>query len=418
MTPPDPAKTIKIKLTPITAGGMPSFVDGHYDSAVAAALEGGDKAQAYFDARNQTAGFWAWMGNTLDNKEDPWAEGTDPQGHPILMASNGNLDMRVGAFWRGHPEGLTAEDIDEDDPPVVAIASIQTHNTTNNLSGGIVLGVGLLSIPGGIKLTQALFADLLKPVYANLKLAVGGLVQKLRLSAEVEAPSIDPEDEVEDPLSDASADVENIAGELAEEGAEYVAVEWGSVGAEVGGLAVLAAIPIILQFLAHQMFNTVQVINRTDEDFKVSILDLVHGILTVKPAGDTAGVVTIPKMDYNTDSWGDKTTVKVAYEANYQFANWSQFGPIGHVLGLTPASGGKTAKVLTWIPWAGMNTIWAGDSTDEPSKIWADHSNPDGLLSRKAGLGTYTVSMSTNKLSGETDGRYFYGVIVTIDKAS
>ncbi len=26
----------------------------------------------------------------------------------------------------------------------------------------------------------------------------------------------------------------------------------------------------------------------------------------------------LPKMDYDTDYWGDKTTVKVAYEANDQ----------------------------------------------------------------------------------------------------
>ena len=45
----------------------------------------------------------------------------------------------------------------------------------------------------------------------------------------------------------------------------------------------------------------------------------------------------IPKMDYNTDAWKDKTTVKVSYEASMQFINSTDLGDIGLVLALTPA---------------------------------------------------------------------------------
>ena len=106
---------------------------------------------------------------------------------------------------------------------------MQTHNTTSGLSGeDLFFGLGLAGIPVGIKLSSALFADLLKPVYANLKTAVTKLATKFRAEAETESPSIDAEEVAEEPLSEASDELESIAGELGEEGAEYLAIDWAA----------------------------------------------------------------------------------------------------------------------------------------------------------------------------------------------
>ena len=384
----DPTKTIKIKLVPVTKPGNPAIVDDAYNAQVTEALQGGDKLQAYFDSRNQAADYWSWISDQLDHKENPFVDGVDPDGHPILMASNGNTQMRVGHVLRGPQSGLTAEHVAAaDDPPVFGITSIETHNTTSNLSGVIVLGVDLLEIPPGVVLTKMLFKDLISPIYNNAKLAVGKLVQTFKENAEVEDPTIDPQEDSEPSLSEASDTAEDISGELAEEGAESLVVDWGMAGAEMGGLGVLAAIPLIIQFLAHPMMNSLQVINRTDEDFKLQIIDQKWGKAAVVPVGgDTP---TLPKMDYNTDSWGDKTTVKVAYEANYQFINSNQFGSIGYVMSLTRAAGGPTAKLLTSVPWAGTNTIWVGESNDGPDTIYQRYATGDGVLAKGAAFGNY-----------------------------
>jgi hypothetical protein len=357
------------------------------------------------------------MTNTVHGGEDPFAPGTDPDGNPIQMSSNGNLNMRMGAFWRGPDAGLTADHVTAaDDPPIFGIATIQTHNTTSGLSGEISFGLGLAGIPVGIKLSSALFADLLKPVYANLKTAVTKLATKFRAEAETESPSIDAEEVAEEPLSEASDELEAIGGELGEEGAEYLAIDWGSVGLESAGLGVLAAIPLIVSYLGHDMVNSVVINNLTNQDFEWTVLGQEWGKASVLPAA-VGGSNAIPKMDYNTDSWGDKTTVKVAYEARLQFINSNDLGSIGYVLGLQPKGGGTQAKLVASVPWAGDNTIWVGPSNDSPDSIYSQHSDPDGRTSVTATFPGYKVTMGINKLSGKTDNAYFYGIVVVIEPA-
>lgn len=412
----DTDNTITVSLVPITQG-TPNVYDDNLQAAIDAAKAGGDATQSYFDAANQTADYWNWFATTQGSGDDPWAPGTDPDGNPIQMASNGNLDMRMGAFFRSSGEGLTADHVAAaDSPPIVGIASIQTNNTTSNLSGDISFGLGLAGIPAGIVLSKALFGDLIKPVYANLKTAVGKLVESFKDSAEVESPDIDPEAEAEGPLDEASGTEEEIVGDLAEEGAEYLSVEWGSVLMEGAGLGAVMAIPMIVGFLGHKMVNSVVINNLTDDDFEWQLLEQVHGKASVLPAKDTAS--TIPKMDYNVDSWGDKTTVKVAYEARFQFINSTDLGSIGYVLSLAPAGGaGQTATIAVSVPWAGSNALWVGSSDADPQSIYDQYTNPDGQLSKSATFGDYSVTLGINKLTGETDGAYFYGLMVAIEKA-
>lgn len=403
-------KKVSVRLVPHTRGTA-NVHDDQLTAKLDAAKQGGHATQDYFDSSNQTADYWTWITNTTQGGDNPFAPGVDPDGHPIVMSSNGNLNMRLGAF---HRESGPAQAADSDDPPVVGIATIQTHNTTSGLSGEISFGLGLTGIPAGIVLSKKLFADLLQPVYANVKTAVTKLATRFRESAETESPEIDPEEEVEDPLADASGELEEIGGELAEEGAEYLAVDWADVGLEVAGLGALAAIPLIVGYLGHKMVNSVVIHNLTDHDFTWSVLDQVHGQASVLPGTKKQGH-TLPKMDYNVDSWGDRTTVKVAYEDNFQFINSSDLGSIGWVLGLTPTAGGTQAKLVASIPWAGANTIWVGESDDSPDAIYAAHSDPDERSSVAESFGDYKVTMAINKLSGKTQDQYFYGIVVVVE---
>ncbi len=87
-------------------------------------------------------------------------------------------------------------------------------------------------------------------------------------------------------------------------------------------------------------------------------------------------------------------------------------------MSLAPAGGsGQTAKIAVAVPWAGDNGMWVGSSNDDPQTIYDNNTDPDGQLSKGATFGDYKVTLGINKLSGETEGAYFYGLVVAIEKA-
>lgn len=216
MTDPDPTKTVSLVLTPITSGATPPNI--HTDafaSAIAAAQQGGDATQAYFDGMNQTADYWGWVADQVGQGENVWADGVDPDGNPIQMSSNGNLQVRMGTFYRESPTGdghVAAKA--GDPPPVVGIATIQTHNTTTNLGADLSFGLGLAGLPVGIKISSLLFKDLIKPVYSNLKTYFNKNASDIKANSEVEDPDIDPEESSQDALEDADGEIGDIGGDL------------------------------------------------------------------------------------------------------------------------------------------------------------------------------------------------------------
>jgi len=417
MSTPSTDNTVSLALTPITSGSIPpNIATDAFHSNIEGAKAGGAATQAYFDAINQTADYWSWLTETVKSGGEGWAEAQDPEGHPILISSNGNMEVRMGAFYRAPAAGdghVAAKEGDA--PPITGLATIQTHNTTTGIASDISFGLALTGLPPGVVLSGKLFTDLIKPVYNNLKVGVNKIADKFRESAEVEDPSIDPLSEAEGPIEDASAEIEDVAGELAAEGAEYAAIEWTSVAGEVAGLGVLAAIPLIVSFLGHKMVNSVMIENLTDTDFTWS-LDQEHGTASVLP--DPKLNNKIPKMDRNTDSWGDKTTVKVAYEARMQMINVNDFGSIGWVIGLTPSDGGAKIATVVDIPWAGNNTNWSGAFDKTADQLWAAHTAvSDEQLSVTSTVGKYKVTSSITALRGEKDGAYFYGTLIVIEPA-
>jgi hypothetical protein len=417
----DPAKTVSLALTPITAGSTPPNIQTDaFAAAIASAQQGGDATQAYFDSMNQTADYWGWVADNVSQGNEVWIDAVGPDGtSPIKMSSDGNLDVRMGAFYRDPPSGEGHVAAAPGDPiPVVGIATIQTHNRTSGLAATLSLGLGLAGLPVGIKLSSMLFQDLLKPVYANLKTYFNKNAVDTKAASEVEDPDIDPEEASEDALADADAEIGDIAGDLGEQGAKFLAVQWGSVAAETAGLAALAAIPMIVGYLGHKMVVSVMIHNLSDTTgFTWSILDQHWGTSSVLPNPKTNN--TIPKMDYITDSFGDRSTVKVSYEASMQFINSTNLGDIGVMLTLTPSDGGPAVATGFYVPWAGHNIIWTGASTGNAEQMWDDHLQvPDDKLSVINTVGAIRSTISITKLSGETDDAYFYGVVITLENAS
>ena len=79
MTDPDPTKTVSLALTPITSGATPPNIQTDaFASAIAAAQQGGDVTQAYFDGMNQTADYWGWVADQVGQGENVWPTGWIP----------------------------------------------------------------------------------------------------------------------------------------------------------------------------------------------------------------------------------------------------------------------------------------------------------------------------------------------------
>jgi hypothetical protein len=414
---PTPQNTVKIALQPLTKGSIPANVhDDSFVKALTAAKAGGDATQHYFDAVNDTADYWNWLTQVLSEGEEPWAAGQS-QGYPIQMSSDGNLMVRMGTFYRGPANGAEGHVFKEgDQPPVVGIATLQTHNTTTAASSTASFVLSLAGLPPGIVISKDLFKDLLTPVYGNMKILFNKLATKFKALASVDGPRITGDQDADGPIREAEDDVEPITGDLGQQGAEFLAVDWGEAVLEVGGLGVLAAIPLIVSFIGHKMVASLMINNTTETDFSWSIKEQVFGKASVLPAQD-ANNQTIPKMDYTVDDWGDKSTTKVSYEARMQFINDSDLGDIGFVLGLKPADGGPEIATVVRIPFEGANAIWTGKFTPGQSNrdLYFEHGTSSGKLNAEATVGAYTSTISINKLTGKTDDAYFYGVLVVIE---
>jgi hypothetical protein len=420
---PNDSNKIQFSLTQYVPG-YPNIVDaaGNYFKSLNQAKQGGQSTQDYFDSINKTSDFWNWMATESESNNNAYSPGVDPDGNPILMSSNGNVDMRMGTFYRESATG-DGHTADESNPPVVGIATIQTGNRTSSVSRYVTFGLGLASAPVNMILTRALFNDLISPIYSNMKTFVNNMSTTMRDATSVEGASIDPEEASAEPRNAASEETELIEGDLAaEEGAEYLAMDWASVGLEAAGLGALIAVPFIASMLGHQMTNSVEVHNLTDYDLIWSIDKLIHGKTSVAPSGQDDAENIIPKMGYNEDQWGDKTTVNVAYAADFQFVNSNDYSSIGYVLSFTPKGGHNAIKAMVSIPWAGQNTIWAGQSNDSSDKIYDEYSQPTaknyGQVSYTSVVDDLKVTISINKLKGETSGQYFYANAIIIEKNS
>lgn len=414
----DSSNTITFQATPITKGGYPNLVDSNFLNSVTEGKKGGDSTQSFFDATNQTSDFWGWMASHDGTNTNPFVDATDSDGNPIVIASNGNVSMRMGAFYNDNAD-VALDTGTDDPPPVTAIGTIQTGNTTTMASRDISVAIGIVELPLGFKLTKSLWADLLGPIYNNMKTLVTKTAKQFQQATRTESPTIVADEESEPPVEDASSEIEPLLGEIAEEGAEYMTLKWGSAILDVAGLGAIAAIPLIVSYLGHKMINSLSVINQTALNFTWAIGYQHAGEPSVLPSADGGSTSsTIPQMEIVTDIWGDKSDVPVAYEADFQFINSSDYGSIGYVMSLTPSDGSTPAQLVISIPWAGENTIWVGSSDADPVITYNTNSATNGQLSTTAAFDTYQVTVSINALQGKTNDQYFYGVLVVIEPLS
>lgn len=394
--------TVSFEIADLTAG-YPAILDSSFIKAIGDAKQGGLATQAYFDAANDTSDYWTWLAEMNRAGENAWVPGTARDGTPVMLASNGNTEMMLRADYQAPGSKGNADD----DAPVVGLATVATGNTTNNTSQTLVGLIKLAEKPAGSYFSDALFEALLSPLYENLKMVVSNLATTLSVASRVEAPSIDPATETEPVLNDASGTM-GAGEEAAEQGIEYLALDWSSALTSFAGLAVVGAIPLVVEFLAHNMTHCLQINNLTDGEFIWSIDFQASGSISVQPSVDF-----IPGVQ--SHEVGGKPDTLCAYQAGFEFINTNDFGSIGYTLNLRPSDGSSVASIVVSVPWAGTNAIWVGAPSSSPQATYDAHSAPNGALTQTATFDGYQATLTISRLTGTTEGQYFYASILAIE---
>ena len=392
MSEPTSGNTLTLGLVPLSTQ-YPSVADDTFLSCLSKTEAGGDGTQAYFDAQNETSTFWTELGAGQVN----FVDGLDPQGRPVVMASSGNVELRVQAVPTGSVVGP------------VGILTITTREQSTGIQRRMSTGVIVQENPSSLQVDAEVFMQLLPTLYESTEIMLGKLAASFAQASQVETPSVDAESLAADAMFFASKKVLGLTGSFTQWALEYSVVTWGNLALESVGVGVLVAIPTIVEFLGHRMRHSVLVQNLTDG--LVGWQEWVtHGDSVIsQPVVPIAGTTSGP------DPLQPSARLTLSTGLNLQYLNDTDWGSIGYVLSLTMPDDTE-ARVLFNIPWAGDNVLWVGASNDTPSTVWDEqHSGSDDPpLSMSAEVGGYRVLASLNRLSGQTYGAYFYCSTVVI----
>ena len=258
--------------------GYPALVDDAFRGAIRKAAAGGADTKAYFDALDATSSFWG----LLATKRITFADGTAPDGRKVRMASSGNVELRVEGAFAGSP-GDEIVIRPGEDPPAIGIVTVTTRNTTTNAAAGMaIVAARLATMPVYLPITAELFAKLLVPIYGNVQTLLGRAAAALQRATSSGTPSIDAVAEGESILQEQSGELQQLGEDLAEEGLEFLSIEWGTIGLDAVGLGALMAIPMLVELLGHEMTQSLVIQNMSSHDFTIELTQ-VHGDTNVPP---------------------------------------------------------------------------------------------------------------------------------------
>jgi hypothetical protein len=191
-----------------------------------------------------------------------------------------------------------------------------------------------------------------------------------------------------------------------EEVVAEVAIDLAAAVPPLAVLAVLIAVPILIQALSKQFELHLEIDNQTNHDLKWSLAYQENGSMTAQPASDL-----LPQMGRATDDWGDETDLPVVYQANFSAMNKSGYQGTGIALCISPTDlQGSDLAVLISIPWSGDGALWVGDAV--PNFDWqqAYSSNPVPKLSYRHGNRHLTAALAIDTVSSQGEAYVYHSV--------
>ncbi|QKW48265.1 hypothetical protein [Streptomyces buecherae] len=379
--------------TPKTGNGIPSLNTEVWRLVYGQALGGGQGTAAYLSHIQRFADLADYLQRNGDSAYQV-SPGPDDNGYQAV-ATDGTATLHLGISL----EPLSRQD----DPPVRGTATVRLslpnpYQIIKYAEFGIVLG----ELPPQIVLTEQVWRALMQPLLSRLTAFIREAVSRW-LSIEPDDPAALGET-LDDATAEAAEAVAEEAAEVEVEGeviAELAFVDLSAAFPPLAGLALLAAVPLLLALLAKNFLLHLEITNMTELDIDVTVPYQDEGALTVRPKDSL-----VPQMGYATDAWGDRTTVRVAYQATFSAMNKSGFSGIGFVLGISPRDvEGQDVCAVISIPWLTDNGIWLGDPGDSPDweQIYNDHSSSSGELHTQFGNRKFLVDLAIDALSGNND---------------
>lgn len=368
---------------------------------LAGALQGGQGTADYFANQNQIAKFASWVNA---KGKDAWTLGTDDHGSPTYVADDGAGTTMVLAT-------VPATDaINGAAPPTGFPWDGQNYNVAGTITGTLSYNqqqLWTVEVPVG--LAEAI------PITVLANYAWAGLVQPLLtgfwngvvscFSGAAEASTLAEAGEAA-AVAATDAAVEAVV-------VEGVAVSMtAGVGALVG-LAVLIALPFVIDVILHPSFQNLMVYNLTPFDMTWSLAFVNEGTMTMAPIigkDDT-------DFDYDIPAMGSMAPpglqpVDIAREASFSFASESLVRGLGYVMSLTltdPTKNGQqvgTVLGMIDVPWSGSNSLAVAiDSGDTGQGFYSATSGRYEQTSQTAigQLGTLaaTATITYDYLTGE-----------------
>lgn len=376
--------------------GLPVERNEGYSMLLDAAVAGGKGTAVYLDHMLKFADLAAYLSKAGESAFTQ-TEGPDANTRQA-SATNREATMEVGVRLN---DGLQPQS--PGGTPVVGLATVRLSLPAPYEVVKIVqFGVTLADIPAGIVVTKALWQALFDPLLQRLTGFVRTAVEDwLRIDVGGDAEA----------LGEAiGGTVEDAATSTAEEAAEVVVEE--EVVAELAidvsvavpafaALGVLVAVPLLISALAKSFELHLEVDNLTEHDIEWAVEYQYDGAMTAQPTA-----TTIPRVGKVTDAWGDRSTVDVAYQANFSSMNKSGFEGTGFALRLSPAGvTGQDLAAVVSVPWIADNAVWLGDgsSVGDWQSLFDDHSSSDGRLRASYGNQRLYATLAIDALSGRGD---------------
>jgi hypothetical protein len=393
MTDPPPPPTLNFSLVDMTGGGMPAEDSDPYRMLIDQAVSGGQGTAGYLNRMLQFAKFSSYVNHTGISA---FSQTPGPSGSFQATATDGTTTMNVGVQLNDN-----LDETDSNGIPVRGVATVRMSLPDPQQVVKIVnFGLGLAEIPPGIVVTNTLIQSLFKPLLQQLTKYVQSTIEDW-----LESDVGESVEELGDALAETAEDVAETVGEetaevvVEEAVVAEVAIDLSAACPAFAALALLIAVPILVEALEKDFQLFVEIDNLTAHDFNWTIEYQYENGTTAQPKAPL-----IPKMGYATDSWGDKTNVQVIYQANFSSMNKSGFAGTGFAMRLTPSdlTGADIAACIS-IPWIDDNALWLGDVT--PGMDWegAFNNNPVSQLSVSHGNQHFSTTLAIDSLSGNQD---------------
>jgi hypothetical protein len=366
-------------------------------SAIMNAAASGAGTQTYYQDQVVLDNFTIWLAQQGDAA---WVADTDDNGNPCYFAVQvGGEDNEMVAPSKPVTSYRELMELDESNsiylilqtnPDTDVINGSQpapgfTWNGTTYQMAGTITGTfsynqqptWYIEVPVGIAdtvgigiLSKVLWSQFISPLITSFWTGV-----KKALSSGSEATDLEG-------VESATGDAVDAAATTGADVGEGVAVDVVTGATAFCGIAILVAIPIILDIIAHPSYHTLTVYNLTPYDLDWTIGYQNEGVMNAAPVMGDGSTTLNPLIPAQANvAPPNLQPVDMSFEGNFSFASTSQYEGLGYVMSYTLTDPTTKEVVATaagmWdIPFAGQNSLFATfDPGTDFQSIYDDNQN-------------------------------------------